>query len=78
MVARAGGLDMMERYFVHLGGSNHLKPCTGKDCPVVYSRREVSQGKMIVAVERTLPCGKKVKMMTSYSRIQKKGDQHTS
>jgi hypothetical protein len=70
VVARAGGLDMEERYSVHLGGPSHLKPCKGSACPVVLSRREVVQGKMVVAISRQLPSGETVGMKTVYSRVR--------
>jgi hypothetical protein len=70
VVARAGGLDMVEQYGVHLGGDRHLQPCKGSACPVVLSRREVVEGKMVVALSRELPSGETVKMVTVYSRVR--------
>lgn len=61
---------MEERYSVHLGGHSHLKPCKGRDCPVILSRREVVQDKMVVAVSRQLPSGKTVGMKTVFSRVR--------
>lgn len=69
--ARDGSLVVEEKYFQHLGGELHGTKCSGKECPLIRSRRSVTkQGQMLVELERTLLSGTTVRTRTYYDPIK--------